>query len=213
MSEIEQLRALLGKLPNPTEALELLDKAALRSTDDLREVVVEKIAEALGGAMDCTRAWSAWGIGTMSEDDFVLVADDAERLSEIADAAISAVLDKVAAVLVVGGPVANQCDGCCRGLLLDDYGMHRADSGHPVMACQRDRYAQPASDSIPRARLDELLAAEKRVLELESAFSVLEGLSPLECMNLKTCAENGEWSVQELLIGRAEALAASKPNQ
>lgn len=60
--------------------------------DDVREAVAEAIAEALGGAMDCTRVWSAWGVGTMGESDFVEVASDAERINEITEAAISAML-------------------------------------------------------------------------------------------------------------------------
>lgn len=52
-----------------------------------RERLQEAIAEALGDALDCTRAWSAWQHGTMSAADFVSVAGDAGRVAEIADAA------------------------------------------------------------------------------------------------------------------------------
>lgn len=58
---------------------------------EVREAVVAAIAEALGDALDCTRVWSAWGAGTMSEEDFRQVADDPERVAEIADAAIAAI--------------------------------------------------------------------------------------------------------------------------
>lgn len=58
--------------------------------DDAKEAVMEAIAAALGDAYDCMRVWSAWGVGTMSQDDFRLVADDAGRLGELADAAIAA---------------------------------------------------------------------------------------------------------------------------
>lgn len=54
----------------------------------------DAIATALGEALDCTRVWSAWGVGTMSEDDFVPVSDQPERLHEIA----SACLEEVARV-------------------------------------------------------------------------------------------------------------------
>jgi hypothetical protein len=60
-------------------------------TDEQRESVRTAIAEALGDAYDCTRVWSAWSYGTMGPDDFVLVAEDDDRLSEIADAAIGAI--------------------------------------------------------------------------------------------------------------------------
>ncbi len=60
-------------------------------TEDARERVMEAIAGALGYAFDCTRVWSAWSYGTMSEDDFSLVREDDGRLGEIADAAIAAI--------------------------------------------------------------------------------------------------------------------------
>lgn len=60
-------------------------------TDELRQRVRDAIAGALGEAYDCTRVWSAWGYGTMSSDDFQLVADDDERLDEIVDAALQAI--------------------------------------------------------------------------------------------------------------------------
>lgn len=57
-----------------------------------REVMRDLIAEVIGGdAYDCTRVWSAWGVGTMSEDDFVPLVEQEERLYELADAC----LDKV----------------------------------------------------------------------------------------------------------------------
>jgi hypothetical protein len=55
-----------------------------------KEAVMDAIADALGDAYDCMRVWAAWGVGTMRQDDFRLVADDAGRLGEIADAAIAA---------------------------------------------------------------------------------------------------------------------------
>lgn len=58
--------------------------------EQLKEAVSEAIRDALGGALDCGRAWSAWGVGTMSEDDFSPVADDSERVAEIADAVLVA---------------------------------------------------------------------------------------------------------------------------
>lgn len=34
----------------------------------------------------------------------------------------------------------NQCDGCRRGLELDDWYLHRTEDGHVYMACTKDRY-------------------------------------------------------------------------
>ena len=65
-------------------------KASPASAPEVRESVIEAIAEALGDAYDCTRVWSAWSYGTMSQDDFSLVAEDRSRLEEIADAAMLA---------------------------------------------------------------------------------------------------------------------------
>ncbi|WP_314383223.1 hypothetical protein [Pseudomonas brenneri] len=57
-----------------------------------REAMRDIIAQAIGGdAYDCTRVWSAWGVGTMSDDDFIPIADQEERLYEIADACLDAV--------------------------------------------------------------------------------------------------------------------------
>lgn len=61
-------------------------------TDAAKEAVDEAIATALGDAYDCTRTWSAWSYGTMGPEDFSLVAEDSDRLREITDAAIQAVL-------------------------------------------------------------------------------------------------------------------------
>lgn len=55
-----------------------------------RSAVRDAVAAALGDAYDCTRVWAAWGVGTMSEDDFQLVAEDDERLDEIVEAALVA---------------------------------------------------------------------------------------------------------------------------
>jgi predicted signal transduction protein with EAL and GGDEF domain len=60
--------------------------------DQRREAVHQAVAEALGtGAYDCHRVWEAWGVGTMGPDDFVPVAEDSDRVAEIADAAIDAI--------------------------------------------------------------------------------------------------------------------------
>jgi hypothetical protein len=67
------------------------DLAELRS-DDTRERVRDAIAAALGEAMDCTRVWSAWVHGSMRESDFSVVANDDDRLEEIVDAALGAIL-------------------------------------------------------------------------------------------------------------------------
>lgn len=67
-----------------------LHQIAEPAGDELPESVIDAVAEALGDAYDCGRVWSAWSYGTMGHDDFSLVAEDAERVAEIARAAINA---------------------------------------------------------------------------------------------------------------------------
>lgn len=72
-----------------TELLALRAQLAAPPTVD-RDALRDAIADALGDAYDCTRVWSAWGYGTMSQDDFRPVADDEDRLMEIVDAVVVA---------------------------------------------------------------------------------------------------------------------------
>lgn len=60
--------------------------SAVSLTPERRAAVREAVATALGDAYDCTRHWSAWHVGTMTSDDFTLVADQDARLDEIVDA-------------------------------------------------------------------------------------------------------------------------------
>lgn len=58
---------------------------------ELPEAVVDAVAAALGNsAYDCTRVWSAWSYGTMGPDDFAPIAEDGDRVAEIARAALDA---------------------------------------------------------------------------------------------------------------------------
>lgn len=59
--------------------------AGIPDRDNLRDIIAQAIG---GGAYDCTRVWSAWGVGTMSDDDFIPIVDQEERLYEIADACL-----------------------------------------------------------------------------------------------------------------------------
>lgn len=70
---------LYREQPAPVEVV-------LPDRDSLRDI----IAQAIGvDTYDCTRVWSAWGIGTMSDDDFIKIVDQEERLYEIADACLN----------------------------------------------------------------------------------------------------------------------------
>lgn len=53
-----------------------------------RAAVRDAIAGALTGVYYCGRVWSAWGIGTMSQDDFTPAANVDEVLDALTDAAV-----------------------------------------------------------------------------------------------------------------------------
>lgn len=54
-----------------------------------RDRLIDLLSVELGDSYDCTRVWSAWGYGTMGEDDFELVAN---RVADMADGIIEALL-------------------------------------------------------------------------------------------------------------------------
>ena len=83
-SSLQQLLVAAGDL------LERVRPAAPPSPEVQRDAVIAAVTEALGNAYDCQRVWQAWSVGTMCEDDFALVAEDPDRVAEIADAAIEA---------------------------------------------------------------------------------------------------------------------------
>lgn len=58
----------------------------------LRDALIERLGAEVGDAYDCTRVWSAWGCGTMSQSDFVPVDD---RLGDI----VEGLLECIAGVL------------------------------------------------------------------------------------------------------------------
>lgn len=49
---------------------------------EIRIRLERALSSSLADAYDCNRVWSAWGYGTMDENDFVPVLD---RLDEIVD--------------------------------------------------------------------------------------------------------------------------------
>ena len=78
------LRALL----DATEPQETTAPAAKSQLEAVTNAI-EKVLDGQG-ALHCTRVWEAWGYGTMSEEDFSPVADDAEAVHEIASAVLEA---------------------------------------------------------------------------------------------------------------------------
>lgn len=58
---------------------------------ELRVAIQRALLTALGDTYDCTRVWSAWGVGTMDEHDFVPVLDRLDELIDEIVAEISAI--------------------------------------------------------------------------------------------------------------------------
>lgn len=61
--------------------------------EELPDSIIDATAEAIGEALDCTRVWSAWSYGTMSQNDFCSASENSERVVEIAQAAIRAYIE------------------------------------------------------------------------------------------------------------------------
>lgn len=55
-----------------------------------REALMDLIAERLSGTYHCTRVWSAWGVGTMSQDDFEDVGES-DTPGELSDEILAAI--------------------------------------------------------------------------------------------------------------------------
>lgn len=80
----------------------------------LDDSIVDVTAEALGDAFDCTRQWEAWRYGTMSQNDFELISDNTDRLTEIATAVIRKWL-LLHPSIVVSPPNHTPVCGTCTG--------------------------------------------------------------------------------------------------
>lgn len=90
--ELAKLHFEFAYLPGNlgAEVLSFARSLLAEPAGDERERIRDAIAETLGDAMDCTRVWSAWHVGTMSQDDFNIIAEDEDRLNEIVEAVMQA---------------------------------------------------------------------------------------------------------------------------
>jgi hypothetical protein len=69
--------------PIDREALRMAESALRVQREVTHEALTDKIANMLSLTYHCTRVWSAWNVGTMSQDDFEPV-DESDTPSEIA---------------------------------------------------------------------------------------------------------------------------------
>jgi hypothetical protein len=86
------LARVIEHLATPTTTATPAQAVPRTWTDKQREDARDALSAALGDAMDCKRTWSAWGVGTMSEGDFELLADNDERLDKLVGAVEAAIL-------------------------------------------------------------------------------------------------------------------------
>jgi len=137
--------------------------------DTTREQVKAAIADALGGsAYDCLRVWSAWGIGTMGQDDFSPIAEDDDRVGEIADAAIAA-LATPPAVGATTAPIVEPADMKEREALaiwLERHYEYANDVNRPDWARMSIRAAALLRQATPPAATREAGLTDEQLLEL-----------------------------------------------
>jgi len=104
-SAVAQLTQVITQ-GDPSRLIEITPRPA-PSIDNIPADVLDAAAEALGNCnYDCSRTWTAWGYGTMGEGDFQLVAEQPERVAEIASAIITAwEQGKASPTLINGEPI------------------------------------------------------------------------------------------------------------
>lgn len=80
MTPYDKIRAALEIADRKTDVFDAA-KAALAELERVaapvptQEAIAGAVADILGDAYHCTRAWSAWSYGTMTEDDFYSVSE------------------------------------------------------------------------------------------------------------------------------------------
>ncbi len=70
---------------------QLVERQALLAviSDPLKDKLRDAIREQLSDALYCTRVWDAWGHGTMSEYDFVCLAEDDNYVESMVNAVLT----------------------------------------------------------------------------------------------------------------------------
>lgn len=73
---------------------ELVEKHAMLAllSDSTKARIKDAIREQLRDALYCTRVWDAWSVGTMSEEDFVCLADIDDYVDDMAETVLKSLL-------------------------------------------------------------------------------------------------------------------------
>lgn len=78
----------------------------------------------------------------------------------------------------------NQCDGCCRGLPVDEHGIHRGKSRYDLQCCTKSQYESPEKSG---QIVDNAVTWGKTLPdELVSNWSILD----LVTQYLSNCSQN-----------------------
>ena len=79
-----------GSVSQRSAALMLRNLTQSQVVAPTEDALTDLIAENMTGVYHCTRVWSAWGVGTMSKDDFDPYADS-ESPRELAQTILAAI--------------------------------------------------------------------------------------------------------------------------
>lgn len=167
----------------------------------------DAICAALGDAMDCTRVWEAWHYGTMSDEDFVLVRDDAARVDEIVEAINNALAARPAPQPAVDTRVVGpQCCMCGKLDLstVEDDGGAECELHDGRWVCSSDCYDHAIIGNATPAPSDKIAEAA-RVL-LDAPGDVMTGFA-IDVMRANRLRDGNRIGYQPAIISALRALA------
>lgn len=190
-------------------------------SDEQINAVREAVAQAIGGdAYDCTRVWHAWNVGTMTQDDFCGIADDSDRVEEIADAAISAVF------LSAAPPAPSNFERAedamkdwpqwKRDVTLTKHSKPSSEQAQPSLQQPHDelrRAVRVITNTLESGEWAELVSDDPDASALESAITKLVGAANIaqpvapDLQAIQDCIESGTG----FLLHTAEGLKAIDP--
>jgi len=156
-----------------------------------RESIRDAVADSMTGLYHCGRVWSAWGVGTMSEDDFSPAGEDEEILDNITDAVISAIATDRAA-----RPVANKAEVDLQDI--EQYRVQMAAISTASLGYWKEGEAiLPEYDTVPLRDVAKLYAKYEALHTAAQAGQVAVPMEPTEEM-LNAARD---WSVKKYSQG------------